>query len=142
MSGHWLRKEEQCDAIRNLKRRNNLVVRRSDEIKCVTAKGDGLFRCFKCGNTWSSHNSSIRVDLSRARVFRLYKQRCQQCYSQWAVPHFTIKRFEVMIMNAIRIFENIKYGYRNNRPPPVRGNAQGPHKMEDCERCQELGRHC
>ena len=143
MSGHWLSKDEQRDTIINLKRGLNVVVRRrSNEIKCVTVKGEGLFRCYKCGNPWSSHNSSIRVNLSRACVFKLYKQQCQQCHDNWAIPHFTIDRFEVIITKAIRILENIKHGYHDNQPSLVHGNTQGPHEMEDCERCQELGRRC
>ena len=145
MNQHWLRKNEQSDIIKRLKRENNVTIRRRDEgiLKYFTVKGEGLYRCFDCGNSWSSHHSSIRVDLSRSRVFKLYKQRCQHC-DYWATPHFTTDRFEEIITKAIHRYKEIKSGnmHSRNQLSGVRGRTQGPHKIEDCERCLKLGRPC
>ena len=145
MHQHLLTKNEQRDIIRRVMRENGVNVRRRDDnrLKIFTVKGEGLFRCCnECGNAWSSYHTSIRVDLSRARVFKRYKQKCQQCSTCWVTPRFTSDRFEEIIKKVIRMHENRKNGYRDNRPAPVHGNTQGPHEQDDCERCVELGRHC
>ena len=144
MNQHWLRKDEQREIIRRLKRENGVTVKRRDErLKLFIVKGEGLFKCCaECDNLWTSHHTSIGVDLSRARVFKRYGQRCQQCSTCWVTPRFTVDRFEEIITQAIRMYKMRRNGHRDNRPSPVRGKAQGPHKMEDCERCQELGRRC
>ena len=142
MNRHWLTKDEQCDTIRRVMRENGVTVRRHDDdkLKYITVKGEGLFKC--CGNQWTSHHTSIKVDLSRARVFKRYTQRCQQCSTCWIFPHFTSDRFEHMIKKVIRMHENVKNGYYDSHPAPVHSNTQGPHEQDDCERCIELGRHC
>lgn len=151
MNQHWLRKDEQREVIRRVMTENDVTVRRRDDnwLKLFVVKGEGLFRCAKCGNSWSSHHCSIKVDLSRARVFKLYRQQCQQCptrwpITHWPIPHFTSDRFKDMIIKVIHMYKQRKNGYRDNRPSPVHGKTQGPHEREDCERCLELGpgRHC
>ena len=143
MNQHWLRKDEQQEVIERLKEENGVTVKKRNKIKSVVVKGEGIFKCYECGNLWTSHHTSIRVNLLRAYVFKRYGQKCQQCWTEcWVLPHFTGDRFEEIISQAIHLYEMRKNGYHNNRPSPVHGNTQGPHKMEDCERCQELGRRC
>jgi len=145
MYQHWVSKDEQREIIKTIKSEKGITVRRCDEkkLKYFTVKGEGLFRCYECGNQWSSHHSTIKVDLSRMRVFKLYKQRCHCEADYWAIPHFTSDRFKELITKAIQIYEEIKYGHTNDHHhQSVNGNTQGPHKMDDCERCKELGRHC
>ena len=146
MNQHWLRKDEQQDIIRRYKRQNGVTVKRRDEkrLKFFIVKGEGIFKCCaECGHSWTSHHTSIGVDLSRARVFKRYWQRCQKCRTCQVFPRFTVDRFEEIISLVIHLYEMRKNGYRtcNNRPTLVHGNTQ-EHKMEDCGRCQELGRRC
>ena len=147
MNQHWLTKEEQSDIIRRVMRENGVIVRRRDDnrLKIFTVKGEGLFRCCDeggCGNSWTSHHTSIQVNLSNAYVFRRYMQRCQQCSTCWVLPRFTSDRFEEMMKKVIRMHENAMNGYYDNQPAPVHSNTQGPHEQNDCERCIELERHC
>ena len=143
MNQHWIRKDERQEIIQRLKRDNDVTVKKTDKNNNFIVKGEGIFRCSsECGNSWSSHHTSVGIDLSRDRVFKRYEQRCQKCNGCWVAPCFTTDRFEKIAKRAIDVYHTRKNGNRGNRPPPVRGKTQGPHKMEDCEQCEELGRHC
>ena len=90
---HWnntLEEDEECDIIEEMMQENDIEVYHDDEkkLKHFTVKGEGLFECEQCNSRWTSHRTTIKVNLFLQRVSKKYQQRCKEC-ENWVTPLFT-----------------------------------------------------
>lgn len=116
-------------------------------LKYYTVKVEGLFTC-KCGKTWSSYMTTVKVDLHHKCVTKIYKQACKKKCAHWVTPSFQLE--DVMKRVILKYFERKKSLESENGSSDstlvdsdVRGgNPRAPHEESLCERCQELGKSC
>jgi len=145
---HWnntLDDNEECEIIEEMMQENDIEVYHDDEkkLKHFTVKGEGLFECEQCNSRWTSHRTTIKVNLYLQCVSKKYQQRCKEC-DDWVTPLFTSDRFEDIIDKVLDKFEErlgeteqlVDYDEEHT------GSSQAPHMRENCERCLELGVPC
>lgn len=128
---------------------NSITIKENDHkmLKYYTVKVKGLFKC-KCGkNTWSSHKTTIKIDLYHKRLKKVYRQKCRKC-KQWTSPSFHLEDvMKKVISKYHERQESLDSGNANGDSTLVdgnvqRGNPRRPHEQSLCERCEELGRPC
>ena len=113
------------------------------QLKYFTVNGEGLFECEQCDSRWTSHKTTIKVNLLMQHVSKKYQQRCKEC-NYWVTPHFTSDRFEDIIDKVLDKFEERLEENEQlvDSDEEYTGNSQAPHMREYCERCLELGVPC
>jgi len=151
--------DNECDIIGTILMENDIEVDDDDPkyLKYFTVKGEALFECDECESRWSSHNTTVKVDLLRQEVSKKYTQKCKSC-DYWATPLFTRDRFERIMNKVVEKYEKRvdKNGQLftidndddddddddNDDDDEFTGHTQAPHMEEYCERCKELGGPC
>jgi len=116
-------------------------------LKYYTVKVKGLFTC-KCRHKWSSHKTTIKIDLYRKRLTKVYRQKCKRCKKRpWVRPSFHLA--SVMEKVISKYHERKKLRNDNQSADVtlvdsdvVKGNPRRPHEQSLCERCEELGGPC
>lgn len=145
---HWsntLDEDEECEIIEEMMQENDIEVYHDDEkkLKYFTVKGEGLFECEQCNSRWTSHRTTIKINLFLQLVSKKYQQRCKKC-DDWVTPLFTSDRFEDIIDQVLDKFEErleeTEQLVDSNEEYSV--SSQAPHMRENCERCLELGVPC
>ena len=146
MCVHSISNEENDDIITKVLKEKGIVVKKDDhkKLKKYTVKVRGVYKC-KCGRTWSSHKTTIKIDIFHKHLTKVYRQRCKRC-KRWASPSFNLE--EVMEKVIAKYCErSADDGDTNGDSTLVdsnvhRGNPRSPHEESLCERCMELGRPC
>jgi len=141
--------DNECEIIGDILMENDIEVCDDDPkyLKYFTVKGEALFECDECDSRWSSHNTTVKVDLLRQEVSKKYTQKCKSC-DYWATPLFTRDRFERIMNKVIEKYEKRVdndgklFTTDNDDDDGFVGCTQAPHMEEYCERCKELGGPC
>ena len=140
--------ESHYEIITRMLEENNITINYDDDkmLKYYTVKVKGFFTC-KCGNRWTSHKTTIKIDLYRKRLTKVYRQKCKRCRKHpWVNPS----------IHLTNVMEKIIYKYKERKDRKERGdgnntvvdcnvergNPRAPHEESLCERCEELGRPC
>ena len=146
MCVHRISSEENDDIITRVLKEKGIVVKENDhkKLKYYTVKVRGVFKC-KCKRTWSSHKTTIKIDIFLKRLTKAYRQRCKRC-KRWASPSFNLEEvMEKVISKYCK--RSLNDGDVNGDSTLIdgnerRGNPRRPHEQSLCERCTELGRPC
>jgi len=145
---HWnntLDEDEECEIIEEMMQENDIEVYHHDEkkLKYFTVKGEGLFECEQCNSRWTSHKTTIKINLFLQRVSKKYQQRCKEC-DNWVTPLFTSDRFEDIVDKVLDKFEERleENEHLVDSDEEYSVSSQAPHMRENCERCLELGVPC
>ena len=143
--------ESHYETITRMLEENNIRINSDDHkmLKYYTVKVKGLFTC-KCGKRWSSHKTTIKINLYRKRLTKVYRQRCKRCRKRpWVKPFIHLTNvMEKVIYKYKERKESLDRGERGHGDNTVvdsnveRGNPRAPHEESLCERCEELGRPC
>lgn len=142
---HRLSDEE---TIGRILREKDITIKEDDhkKLKYYTVKVKGKFEC-KCRRKWTSHKTTIKIDLYRKRLTKTYKQRCKRC-RKWVVPFFNLEDvIDKVIIKYCERRESADSGDAGSDSTLVdsniaKGNPRRPHEQALCERCEELGRPC
>ena len=124
------------NSIKNLKSKRYFLV-----------KGEALFKQHgQCSRTWTSAHAWATIDLKKQAVIHKYNQNCNRCECS-CEAHFTDEGLERMAEWATE-----RYLVRSGRATldvsslgdalPALPHGRGPHDVERCEMCRELGREC
>ena len=143
--------ESHYEIITRMLEENNIRINSTDHkmLKYYTVKVKGWFTC-NCGKKWSSHKTTVKIDLYRKRLTKIYRQKCKRCRNRlWVYPFFhLINVMEKVIAKYKERKESLERGNHGGSDNTVvdsnveRGNPRAPHEQSLCERCEELGGPC
>ena len=141
--------EEEEEIITEAVEENGITVTDADhkKLKYFTTKVEALFKCPKCGHSWSSHMATVVVDLLKCKTNKFgCEQRCRSCPEGWDPPKFSEDRFKEVVDRVIAKYWERKSQDNDNSTPidndRYRGNPQAPHEQSLCRRCITLGKPC
>ena len=72
----------------------------SNSLRVQDVYGDSRSYCVRCGRTWTSHVTWIKLDLRSQRVLKNWKQPCLDC-GQEVSPYITSEELERMVTIAV-----------------------------------------
>ena len=111
---------------------NSIEINSTDHkmLKYYTVKVKGLFTC-KCGHRWSSHKTTVKIDLLRKRVTKVYKQKCKRCRKRpWVHPSFDL----------VHVMETVITKYNERRQKSLNSDDQvnGDSTLVDSDTQKEV----
>ena len=139
--------ENDDDIITRVLKKEDIIVRKDDhkKLKCYTVKVRGVFKC-TCERTWSSHKTTIKINIFLKRLTKRYRQKCKRC-KKWVSPAIKLEEVMEKVITKYRERRGSSDGGGDGDSTLVdgnvrRGNPRSPHEQSLCERCEELGRPC
>ena len=114
-----------------------------DHIKSFTFMVEAEYNCSKCNFKWSSHTTTIEIDLMRRCILKKYRRKCKRCENYWALPRIRSDEFKNTFRDAM------EYSVEAENPERLaqltlgdKGPLTPDHIEEHCERCIQLGELC
>ena len=111
-----------------------------DYVIYFTVRVEAQFECSKCNFRWSTHNSTIKIDLNRCCISKKYRQKCKRCRSYWALPCIRSDKLKSVVVGIMK--HSWKMENAGHFLPFDDGPSTPDHSEGYCERCKELSKPC